>query len=118
MMKKLFLPLILLSGAASAASMECMVDTAAYDEWQVGYCSAMEFTFDNNTNLALWRITGVTKTVSQVLWSDATSGCAASALSCNKQIRPYHEHLGKATILYSDGTWEQVQATAHFETGF
>ncbi len=103
---------------AMAAQMECMVDTAAYDEWQVGYCSNFEYTLDNNTNTAIWRITGTTKPVHSVLWSEKTTGCASNSLYCSKEIRPYQEHVGKATILYTDGTWEAVEATASFETGY
>lgn len=119
-MKKTFISLIvgLLTLPAMAAQMECMVDTAAYDEWQVGHCPNFEYTMDNNTNTAIWRVTGTTKPVSSVLWSETTAGCASNSLYCSKEIRPYQEHLGKATILYTDGTWEAVQATASFETGY
>ncbi len=119
-MKKTLLALItgLVTLPTLAAQMECMVDTAALDVWQVGDCPNFEYTLDNNTNTAIWRITGTTKTVSSVLWSDATAGCASNSQYCSKEIRPYREHVGKATILYTDGTWEAVQATASFETGY
>lgn len=119
-MKKMIAALVLLgaSGSAFSAQMECYVDTAAYDEWSVGYCMSMEFTFDNAPNDAFWRIIGVTKPVASVIWSEATAGCASNSLYCNKSIRPYQDHLGKALILYTDSTWEEVSATARFETGF
>lgn len=119
-MKKTLLSLVvgLLTLPAMAAQMECMVDTAAYDEWQVNHCPNFEYTMDNNTNKAIWRVTGTTKPVSSILWSETTAGCASNSQYCDKQIRPYQEHVGKATILYTDGTWEAVQATASFETGF
>ena len=110
--------LLLLSGSAFSAQMECMVDTAAYDEWSVGQCMSFEYTMDYAANDAIWRITNLTKPVSSVIWSEKTAGCDSTATYCTKAIKPYIFHLGKATILYTDGTYEVVQATAQFETGF
>ena len=112
------LALLLASGSSMAAQMECMVDTAAYDRWSTGGCWGFENTLDNAPNDALWRIVGVTKTISSVIWQETTSGCPSNATYCTKAIRPYQEHLGKATVLYTDGTYEVVQATAQFVTGF
>ncbi len=119
-MKKMIAALALLgaSGSAFSAQMECYVDTAAYDEWSVGYCMSMEFTFDNAPNDAFWRITGVTKVVSSVLWTDDTAGCSSASLECHKAIYPYQTYTGRAIILYADSSWEEVSATARFETGF
>lgn len=102
----------------SAAQMECFIDTDAYDEWQVGSCSMMEYTMEHNPNNAVWRVTGINKAVSSILWSEATAGCTTTQEFCIQPIAPYQTHLGKATILYTDGTWEVVQASAYFETGF
>lgn len=117
-MKKLLVPLVvgMMALPATAATMQCMIDQAV--DWRGGHCIGVEFTFDYQTNPASWRISGVTKPISSVVWSDATAGCASTATTCTKPIHPYQTHLGKATILYSDGTWEVVQATALFETGF
>ena len=51
-MKKTLLSLVvgLLTLPAMAAQMECMVDTAAYDEWQVNHCPNFEW----GTLLALY----------------------------------------------------------------
>lgn len=111
------LALILASSSSFAANMECMVDTAGWDQWGEGYCFGMEFTFDRAPNDATWRITNLNKTISSVIWSEATQGCSSTATYCTKSIPPYAEFVGKATILYADGTWENVQATASFETG-
>ena len=62
--------LLLLSGSAFSAQMECMVDTAAYDEWSVGQCMSFEYTMDYAPNDAIWRITNLTKPVSSVIWSE------------------------------------------------
>lgn len=117
-MKKLLVPLVvgMMALPATAATMQCMV--SGVTTWKNNFCFGMEFTMDYNTNPASWRISNVTKPISSVIWSDATAGCATTATTCTKPIRPYQEHLGKATILYSDGTWEALQATANFETGF
>lgn len=112
------LGIFLASGSAMAAQMECMVDTAAYDEWTEGHCMGFEYTMDNAPNDAIWRVVGTTKAVSSIIWSEKTAGCASNATYCTKSIRPYTFNRGKATILYTDGTYEIVQATANFETGF
>lgn len=118
-MKKLLVAAALLAaGSASAATMECMVDTAGWDEWSAGHCESFEYTMDKKANNAYWRITGINKTISSVIWSDKTTGCASSATECMKAIFPYRINKGTATILYVDGTYEIVSATASFETGF
>lgn len=119
-MKKTLTALALLfaSGSTMAAQMECMVDTAAFDNWSTGYCMSFEYTMDNNPNDAIWRVVGTTKPISSVIWSEAAAGCASTSTYCTKPVRPYREHVGKATVLYTDGTWTAVQATAYFETGF
>ena len=76
-----------------------------------------ENTLDYEKNDAYWQIVNVTKTISTVIWQEKTAGCDASSTYCTKAIRPYFDYVGKATILYTDGTYEVVQATASFETG-
>lgn len=117
-MKKLVLGLTLLSASAFAADMECMVDTANWDQWRTGSCFAMEFTMDNRPNTAYWRIINYHKTISSVVWEEKTAGCSSSSTQCSKSITPYQVHKGQALILYADGTWERVSANASFETGF
>ncbi len=97
---------------ATAATMQCMISGVA--SWSDGYCFGMEFTMDYNTNPASWRIVGATKPISSVTWVNATSGCASTATSCTKPIRPYQVHLVSATILYSDGTWEACSGNSFF----
>lgn len=119
MMKKLLATVFgVLVLPVSAAHMECYIDSPAYDEWQPDTCYLMEYTMDYNPNNAVWRVTGMTKPVSSILWSEATAGCTTAQQFCMKPITPYQTHVGKATILYTDGTWETVQAPAFFETGF
>ncbi|WP_240221235.1 hypothetical protein [Rheinheimera hassiensis] len=110
--------LLLASNSSMAAQMECMVDTDSLDTWQVSECTSFEYTLDRAVNNATWRIVNITKTISSVIWSERTTGCSSSATSCTKAIPPYSYHLGKATVLYTDGTYEILQATAQFETGF
>lgn len=112
------LGLLLASGTTMAAQMECMVDTDAFDSWQSPECNSFEYTLDRAPNNATWRIVNITKTISSVIWSERTAGCSSSATTCTKPIPPYSYHLGKATVLYTDGTYEVLQATAQFETGF
>jgi hypothetical protein len=117
-MKKILVPLAvgMMALPAAAATMQCMINDVV--SWRNNRCRGVEMTLDHQTNLASWRINGATKAISSVIWSGVTASCPTTATSCTKAISPYEEHLGAATILYSDGTWEAVQATAWFETGF
>lgn len=118
-MKKLTLTLLFcsISALSQAADMECMVDTIEVDHWSTGSCFSFEFTMDNNPNLAIWRIKGITKPVSEIIWMPSNSSCANNVRECRKMIRPYREYKMSAKILYADSTYETVSASAFFETG-
>lgn len=111
------LGLLFASGSTMAANMECMVDTELQNSWGVSHCFGFEYTMDQAPNNATWRVTNTTKPISSVIWSEKATGCASNSTFCTKSIRPFTFHVGKATILYTDGTYEIVQATAQFETG-
>ena len=71
-----------------------------------------------NQKPAYFRLTNVTKTISDIIWKKATSSCSSSSSNCQINIRPYRTYEGEATVLYSDGTYETLSASASFETGF
>jgi hypothetical protein len=105
----------LFSAQASATVMECFVDTQAYDHFTEGYCGAIINNARSTT--AVFRVTGTSKPISSVIWSEKASSCGTSGTSCSITIYPFHEYTAKATVLYQDGTWEATSATASFEDG-
>ncbi|WDE07107.1 hypothetical protein SG34_009550 [Thalassomonas viridans] len=102
---------------ASAATMECYVDTQAYDSFTPNQCFAVVWGQSRTT--AVFRIAGSTgKPINQVIWSGAASSCGVSGSSCSISIRAYKTYTARATVLYQDGTWDTASATASFESGF
>jgi len=119
-MKKVLTALgLLLSGAfsvhASADSMECYVDTQAYDKYTPNRCFALVYGQTNAT--AVFRVVGNGSAIDSVIWSNAASSCGTSGTSCSFQIRAFRSYKAEATILYTDGRWSKVAATASFEDG-
>lgn len=110
--------LLLMAGTASAANMECKVSTTDNHGWS-SYCFGQNFKFNYVPVNTTFRIQNLAAPVSSVLWQGAVvSSCAATATSCTVKISPYQEHQVSAVVLYSNGTYETVSATALFETGF
>ncbi len=110
--------LLLLASAANAANMECKVSTQQNSGWS-SYCDGMNYTFSYTPVNTTFRIQNLAAPVSSVIWQGAVaSTCAASATSCTVKISPYRENTVSAIVLYSNGTYETVSATAWFETGF
>jgi hypothetical protein len=105
----------LFTSQASAADMECYVDTQAYDHFTSGHCFALIYGASSAT--AVFRIAGANKPISSVIWGDKASSCGTSGTSCSFTIRPFRANKASATILYQDGTWETASATASFEDG-
>jgi hypothetical protein len=105
----------LFASQASAAVMECFVDTQAYDHFTEGYCGAIVSNVRSTT--AVFRVTGTSKPINSVIWSEKASSCGTSGTSCSITIYPFHEYTAKATVLYQDGTWDTASAIAMFEDG-
>ncbi|WP_028772061.1 hypothetical protein [Shewanella waksmanii] len=101
--------------SASAATMECYVDTQAYDQYTPNHCFAMVWGARSAT--AVFRISGANKPINKVIWGDKASSCGTSGTSCSFSIRPFVSNKASATILYQDGTYETASATASFEDG-
>ena len=100
---------------ASAATMECYVDTQAYDTFTPHQCFAVLWGQSKTT--AVFRIAGG-KPINQVIWSGAASSCGVSGSSCSISIRAYKTYTARATVLYQDGTWDTASTSASFESGF
>lgn len=105
----------LFANQAMSATMECFVDTQAYDQYTPNNCDAVIFNARSAT--AVFRVTGTNKPISSVIWGDKASSCGTGGTSCSFSIRPYFSNKATATILYQDGTWEAASATASFEDG-
>ena len=103
------------SAQASADKMECYVDTQAYDQYTGGRCFAMVFGARSAT--AVFRVVGNGSNIDSVQWSGAASSCGTRGTSCSFQIRPFRPYTAEALILYSNGTWSKVSATASYEDG-
>jgi len=120
-MKKSLLTAALLLGAmatgtAQAADMECRVGTTQNSGWS-SYCFGMNYSMNYNPVTAYFRIQNLAAPVAQVIWQGGQN-CSATSTSCNFKITPYQEHVVSAIVLYTNGTYESVSATAQFETGF
>ena len=105
----------LFANQAMSATMECYVDTQAYDQYTPNRCDAIVWGARSAT--AAFRITGASKPINSVIWGDKASSCGTSGTSCSFTIRPFFPNKATATILYQDGTWETASATASFEDG-
>jgi hypothetical protein len=110
--------LLLMAGAASAANMECKVGTQQNDGWSSS-CFGMNYNFNYVPVNTTFRIQNLAAPVASVIWQGSlASACAATATSCTVKAQPYQENTVSAIVLYSNGTYESVSATAWFETGF
>jgi opacity protein-like surface antigen len=105
----------LFASQASAAVMECYIDTQAYDHYSAGECSAIIYGASQAT--AVFRVTGSNKPVNSVIWGGATKSCGTAGTNCSITIRSYRVNNATATILYQDGTWDTASAIATFEDG-
>ena len=98
---------------ASAASMECYVDTQAYDYFSLGSCNAV--IANTNKATAVFRVTDTNKPISSVVWGESATSCGTSGPLCSFTIGRIRQHTATATILYQDGTWDTASAVAWFE---
>ncbi|ALQ06649.1 MULTISPECIES: hypothetical protein [Pseudoalteromonas] len=103
------------SAQASADQMECYIDTQAYDQYTANYCSALIYGKSKAT--AVFRVVGNGSDIDSVVWSNAASSCGVSGTSCSFSIKSFRGYKAEATVLYTNGTWSKVSATASFEDG-
>ncbi|ASP37817.1 hypothetical protein CHH28_03620 [Bacterioplanes sanyensis] len=103
------------SAYASADHMECLVDTRAHDQYTPNTCFGL--VYGASTATAVFRVVGNGSNIDSVQWSGAAKSCGTSGTSCAVDIRPFRGHRAEALILYSNGTWSKVSATAFFEDG-
>ncbi|NVJ50907.1 MAG: hypothetical protein HWE13_10905 [Gammaproteobacteria bacterium] len=93
------------------ASMKCLVDTPAWDNWGSPNCFSAGFA---RTTTAFFQIDGGPSSNYRVYWSD--SRCSSSSKSCSLPIRQYQTLRLSADVLdLSNNTFSTVQATAHYE---
>ena len=118
-MKSMMVGLLILGALTAfdseAATVECYVDTQAYDHYTPNTCSAAIRGAREST--AVFRVTGTSSQISQVIWGDDASGKCGSGTHCSFTIRAFRTYKATATVLYADGTWDSASATASFEDG-
>lgn len=111
----IFAGLSLLGGNAMASTMECYVDTPAYDEFRSGTCFAM--IYGQRYTTAVFRIVE-DKAIASVLWGGAANNkCTDNGNYCSFTIRSMTAYNVTATVLYEDGTYGSASAYASFEDG-
>lgn len=101
--------------SANADLMECYVDTQAYDQFRSNACFALVYGARSAT--AVFRVVGNGSEIDSVQWTGAASSCGTRGTSCSFTIRPFRPYKAEALILYSNGTWSRVSATASYEDG-
>ncbi|MCW8092501.1 hypothetical protein [Alteromonas sp. ASW11-130] len=121
-MKKLLACALLLSAGAAfnanAASMTCEVSVtgsqSSSQSWDGG-CFGFDYSFRNSTN-GTFDILPQGEAIDDVLWLE---GCSApdGAMSCSTTIRAYGPNKVRALVLKTDGSYEYVEARAHYESG-
>ncbi|WP_299492831.1 hypothetical protein [uncultured Shewanella sp.] len=100
---------------AMASTMECYVDTPAYDEFRSRTCFAM--IYGQRYTTAVFRIVE-DKAIASVLWGGAAAGkCTDNGNYCSFTIRSMSAYSVSATVLYEDGTYGTASAVASFEDG-
>ncbi len=119
-MKKLLQASVLIASSviasqAFSAEMECYVDTQRFDNFTPNYCVGLVWGAQYAD--AVYRVSGANKAIDQVIWGGVASGKGCTGTSCVVSIRAYSVNKATATILYTDGTWENVSATAELENG-
>lgn len=107
--------LSLLGSNVMASTMECYVDTPAYDEFRSGNCFAM--IYGERYTTAVFRIVE-DKGIASVLWGGAAANkCTDNGNYCSFTIRSMSAYSVSATVLYEDGTYGTASAVASFEDG-
>ena len=119
-MKKLLQASVLIvssviASQAISAEMECYVDTQQFDNFTPSYCVSLVWGAQYAD--AIYRVSGANKAIDKVIWEGVASGKGCTGTSCTVSIRAFRPSTAKATVLYTDGTWESVSATAELENG-
>lgn len=116
-MKKFIAAIVLLvaglSFNAHAASMSCSVIGKPANE---SNCIGVDFTF-GRAGTVTFSINPMGETVENVIW---IGGCIApqGAMQCTTTIYSYNPLTARAVLLKPGQTYEEVSATAYYETGY
>lgn len=115
---KLAIGLVALASSNTfAATMQCYVDTPAWDYYTNNSCFA---TGSATTTSANFKLTDLDGEVNKVFWSgDGASACSSSSTQCSVPIRNRGRSIRlTADILYTNGTYQTASATAVYEGYF
>ncbi len=95
---------------SGAASMKCLVDTPAFDQFNTGFCFGASFA---NLATAVFVIDNAPSNFT-ILWSN--SSCSAQSTYCSVPIRQYDSVNMSATVLNNaNNTFTTTSATAYYE---
>lgn len=107
----------LVASNAMAAQLNCRVSAKqTFGNWTPD-CFGISMVLNNKPTTVSFRIDSLAAPVKQVIWSNAPT-CSATSTSCSFPLYPYNPYALSATVLYQNGTYEEVSATATYETGF
>lgn len=102
--------LSLMSGMASATALECQV-VAADNNGYSSPCWGEDMHWKKYTTNINLRLTGLTGSVSQVIWN-GSAVCHGSSCTTKTFRQPQGEVSYTAQILYQNGTWETLSVDA------
>ncbi|PWK51904.1 hypothetical protein [Pleionea mediterranea] len=95
---------------SGSATMKCLVDTPAWDNWGYGRCFSVGHA---RSTTAYFQIEGGPSNF-RVYWSD--SRCSQNSKSCSLPIYQYQSINLTADVLdLSNNSFSSVSATAHYE---
>jgi hypothetical protein len=109
------------AGDVSAAELNCLVDTYAYDYPSVGECyGGWTPSTATNPTQAVFQVIGLPAGSYTYYWTDMTTGqvgvCATTSSTCFRSIRVGRSKTVRATVIdNATGASKTVFATAYYE---
>lgn len=105
--------------AMAVSEMTCDVSTqgnGSFSPPAAGNCFGFDYTFRNSTNVT-FAIEPNGQTILNVIW---IQGCSASngAMLCSANLRAYKSLTARAILILPGNTFQEVTATAQYESGF
>jgi hypothetical protein len=100
-----------LSSSAFAADLRCTVG----GDSQIGYCDAM--IWGKRTAPASFKVENTAKAVSQYIWQSPSVCQSKTTASCAFTAYSFVEYSASVLVLYTDGTYENLNASLRFEDG-
>ena len=105
--------------AMAASQMTCDVSTqgnGSFSPPSADNCFGFDYSFRNQTNVT-FEIKPNGQQILNVIWID---GCSASngAMTCSTNLRAYRFLTARAILILPGNTFQEVSATASYESGY